>query len=123
MWLHIEPCIRKIHPCNVIQEEKAYGIVQKKPTPGILLRNWVTYLLREFIANQERAAYHSSKIPKLGQAKHLLNTEIEFELHRKLWRYKNDGNMATFDKFFAHGNILCRKVTDDEYEFINIFKR
>ena len=123
MWSHLEPCIKKIYPSTVTQEEKAFGIVQKKPTPGILLRNWVTYLLRKFIAKQERAAYHSSNIPKLGQAKHMFNANIEFELNKKLWRYKNDSNMATFDKFFTHANVLCNKQSNDEYDIVNVFKR
>ena len=121
IWSQIEPCIKKNYPCNVTQEEKAFGIVQKKQTTSILLRNWVTYLLREFIAKQERAAYLSSKIPNFEHAKHMFNTNIEYELNKKFWRYKNDSNMATFDKFFTHEHALCKKRPDDEYDIINVF--
>ena len=123
MWSHLEPCIKKIYPSNVTQEEKSFGIVKKKPSIGILLRNWVTYLLRDFITDQERKAYHSSKIPKLGQAKHIFNTQIAFEINKKLWRYRNDGNLATFDKFFTHAQVLCKKRPNDEYDITNVFKR
>ena len=122
MWSHLEPCIKSIHPSNVTQEEKAFGIVQKKTTTGILLRNWITYLLREFIAEQERIAHHSSKSPKLGQAKHLFNTKVDFEVKKKLWRYKNDGNISTFNKFFTHNQVLCKLRTADKYEILNIFR-
>ena len=53
----------------------------------------------------------------------MFSTTIAFELNKKLWRYKNDSNMATFDKFFTHAHALCKKQPDGEYDIINVFKR
>ena len=53
----------------VSEEEKASGISQQKKTiTGILLRNWVTYLLRECILREETAAHYSAK-PSIEKAK------------------------------------------------------
>ena len=54
LWEDIEPILRELHSTPVSEEEKAFGIVQKKPTTGILLRNWLTYLLRDCIMQEER---------------------------------------------------------------------
>ena len=64
--------------------------------------------MREFISELECSAYKSKKAPKLGQAKHMFNTRVEFEIKKKLWRYQNDGNTATFKKFFTHNNAVCK---------------
>ena len=54
LWNEIEPILKKIHPKHVTDEEKAFGIIERKQTPGILIRNWITYLLRECISKEER---------------------------------------------------------------------
>lgn len=121
LWSEIEPCIKQIHPLNITEEEKAFGIVKKKQTVGILLRNWVTYLLRDFISKLESTSYRSSKIPDLQSAKHKFNAEIDFEIKKKIWRYRNDNNLALFEKFFTHRKVLCSKREDDEYEIQKVF--
>ena len=55
--------------------------------------------LREFISEQECTAYHSGKAPKLGQAKHMFSTRIKLEINMKLWRYQNDGDIGTFERY------------------------
>ena len=59
LWEEVEPILRQLHPVPVSDEEKVFGIVQKKTTTGIILRNWLTYLLRECITREEREAYYS----------------------------------------------------------------
>ena len=48
-----------MHPSPVTDEEKAFGIIHKKQTTGSLLRNWLTFQLRECITQEERAAFAS----------------------------------------------------------------
>ena len=122
MWSHLQPCLNKLHPSPVTEEEKAFGIVRKKPGVGVLMRNWLTYLMREFITELECSTYKSKKAPKLGQAKHRFNTRVEFEINKKLWRYQNDGNTATFEKFFTHNNAVC-KADNNVYKTLNIYRK
>ena len=98
-------------------------ILRKKPGIRVLMRNWVSYLLREFISEQERTAYHSGKAPKLGQAKHMFSTRVKLEINKKLWRYQNDGDIGTFEKFFTHKKVLCKPDGNTGYETLNIFRR
>ena len=123
IWAHLEPCLRELEPSGVSKEEMAFGILRKKPGIGVLMRNWVSYLLREFISEQERAAYHSGKAPKLGQAKHMFSTRVKLEVNKKLWRYQNDGDIGTFEKFFTYKNVLCKPDGNNGYETLNIFRR
>ena len=123
MWAHLEPCLRELEPSGVSKEEMAFGILRKKPGIGVLMRNWVSYLLREFISEQERTAYHSGKAPKLGQAKHMFSTRVKLEINKKLWRYQNDGDIGTFEKFFTHKKVLCKPDGNTGYETLNIFRR
>ena len=122
MWSHLQPCLNKLHPSPITEEEKAFGIVRKKPGVGVLMRNWLTYLMREFITELECSTYKSKKAPKLGQAKHRFNTRVEFEINKKLWRYQNDGNTATFEKFFTHNNAVC-KADNNVYKTLNIYRK
>ena len=39
LWKQIEPFLKKLHPANVTDDEKAFGIAQKNETVGVLLRN------------------------------------------------------------------------------------
>ena len=67
LWKGIELILRELHPPMVTEEEKAFGIVQKRKTTGIIQRNWPTYLLRNCISQTERTAYHASNMAILTE--------------------------------------------------------
>ena len=81
LWNDIDPVLKELHPNLVNDEEKTFGIVEKKKTPGILLRNWLTYILRECISKEERIAYHSAKTPNLQNIKRKFNNAVELDIH------------------------------------------
>ena len=105
----------------VSEEEKAFGISQKKASTGILLRNWVTYLLRECISQEEREAHHSLK-PNIEKTKRKFNQALEFEIYQKVIRYKNENNLDFLDKMITHAEVLCIKQSDGEYQEKKLFK-
>ena len=83
-------------------------------TPGVLLRNWITFMLRELVEKQEKKAYYQQGIVKnLQEFKIVFNKRVEKYVHRALLTYDRDGNLDTFLKTFAYNNIL---VTDSEDE-------
>ena len=53
LWNEIEPLLMKLHPVNVNDGEKAFGVVKKNHTTGSLLRNWLTFKLRDHISQEE----------------------------------------------------------------------
>ena len=121
LWNEIEPILKELHPKAVTDEEKAFGIIERKQTPGILIRNWITYLLRECISKEERLAYHLTKKTNSQNIKRKFNNALELEIILKILRYKNENNLLFFEKLITHGNILCSKIADEEYDIRTIF--
>ena len=121
LWEDIEPVLNELHPVIVSEEEKAFGIVQKKITTGILLRNWLTYLLRNCIMQEEREAYHATKKTDLEKTKRNFNQAMGFEIYKKSIRYKNENNSAFFDKMITHEGVLCKKGEDGVYQVREVF--
>ena len=49
----------RIYPAPVTEQEKIFGILGD--SPAVTLRNWLTYVLRFCISQQENLAYHNKK--------------------------------------------------------------
>ena len=102
-------------------EEKALGIIHIKRTIGILLRNWLTYRMREQILHFERLAYHSSKTASLNLFKARFNQSMAYGIKQLMFRYNNENKLSLFDKIVAYRGILCEKVQEGEYRLKTIF--
>ena len=113
--------LKQLHPVAISEEEKAFGISQDRVSTGILLRNWVTYLLRECITQEEKAAYYSLK-PDIGKVKRKFNHALEFEIYQKVLRYKKENNLTYLDKVVTYTGILCTKQNNGEYKINKFFK-
>ena len=120
LWADVEPILIKFHPAPVTEEEKAFGIFLRKPTTGTLIRNWVTYLLRDCITQEEREAYHSKR-PSVKNAKKKVNRFIVHELNKKIIRYKHENNLERLEKLITYAEVLCVKQTDGTYDIKNIY--
>ena len=59
LWKEIEPMLLRIDPTPVTEQEKIFGILGS--SPAIALRNWLTYVLRFSIYQQENSAYYNKK--------------------------------------------------------------
>ena len=121
LWEDIAPILSELHSAPVSEEEKAFGIVQKRTTTGILLRNWLTYLLRECIMQEEREAHYAPNKPNLEKTKQKFNKSMGLEIQIKAIRYKNENNLASFDKIITHAEVLCKKAEDGEYQIRHVF--
>ena len=119
LWEEMEPILSELHPLPVSEEEKAFGIIQNKQTTGILLRNWLTYLLRECISQAEREAHY--KRTNLEKIKKKFNQAMGLEIQIKAIRYRNEHNLAFFDKMITHSHVLCEKGEDGEYQIREVF--
>ena len=121
LWEEIEPLLKQLHPIAITEEEKAFGIVQKKETTGIILRNWLTFLLRECITQEERTAYHTKKNSNVENTKKKFNQTLSLEIHIKSIRYRNENNLEFWEKLITHGEVICKKDEDGEYEIRQVF--
>ena len=120
LWGAIEPILRELHPPVVTEEEKVFGIIRKPRTTGILLRNWVTFLLRYCISQAERLAYHTQKKLPLEYVERKLYYELGMEVHIKYIQSKNDGKLENFDKIVTHSEF-CKKRENGEYTLRQLF--
>ena len=108
LWNGIEPILTQIYPTIVTEEEKAFGIAISKQNTGILLRNWLTYLLRYCISKAERAAYHTPTLPTLEYCKRKFNCTMKTEIHLRSLQYKHDRKLGTFEKIITFRQIICK---------------
>ena len=120
IWTDVQPILSQLYSKSIDDEEKAFGIVHIKRTSGILLRNWVTYKLREQALQFERMAYHSSKAASLNLFKAKFNQSMAQEIKQLLFRYNNENKLPLFDKIVAYREILCEKVQEGEYRLKTI---
>ena len=120
IWEDINPTLMKLYPASICDEEKVFGIIIKKTSPGILLRNWITYLLRACVAQIEREA-HCAPFDITNKIKRKVQHEVEQEVQHKLFRYTNENKLDLFDKIITHANVICEKQEDGKYTINHIF--
>ena len=105
LWTAIETNLQNIHPTNITDKEKVFGILGD--TPNIILRNWLTFNLRQCILEQERIAYYNKKgMQNLIDIKLAYNQLIKSEVWKKHNLYKNLGRTEYFTKMFAINDYL-----------------
>ena len=120
IWIQMQPILSRLYRKSIDNEEKALGIIHIKSTTGIILRNWLTYKMREQILLFERSAYHSSKVACLDLFKAKFNQSMASDIKQLMFRYNNENNLDRFDKIIAYQGILCEKVQDGEYRLNKI---
>ena len=121
LWTLLHPTLTQLVQRPLSDEEKSFGIVHIKKTPGMLMRNFLTYKMREHIMQSERAAYHASKTPSIDHFKVKFNQDVASEVKRLLHRFNEEGKLPIFDKIVAHQGILCEQVGEGEYRLKKVF--
>ena len=121
IWDDIQPVLLQLSHRPISDEEKVLGIVNIKKNPAILVRNWLTYNMREKILDFEGATYHHSgaSVP-LFKAK--FNQAMASEVKRLMHQFNYDGKISKFEETVAHGNILCEKLGEGQYRLNTVFK-
>ena len=111
----------KLHSKSVNNEERALGIVDIKKSNGMILRNWITYKMREQILQYERKAYYSSKVPSIATFKAKFNQSVASEIKKWMFRYNNEHKLHVFENIVAYKGVLCEKMQEGEYRIKIIF--
>ena len=119
LWSEIEPHLQSIHPANITDTEKTFGILGD--TPNIILRNWLTFTLRQCILEQERKAYYNKKgMQNLIDIKLAYNQTIKTEVWKKYNIYKNLHRDGYFKRIFAVNDYLITGE-DEQWNILTIF--
>ena len=121
IWTHMQPILSQLYSKSISDEEKALGIITIKSTNGILLRNWLTYKLREQVMQFERISYHSPYVASFDLFKAKFNQSMASEVKQLMFRYNNENNLTFFDSTIAYQGILCEKIQDGEYRLKKLF--
>ena len=122
MWTQMEPILSQLYSKSITDEEKALGIITIKNTTGILLRNWLTYKMREQVMLFERKAYHSPRAVSGDLFKAKVNQSMALEIKQLMFRFKNEDKLSLFDDVIAYQGILCEKIQEGEYLLKTVFK-
>ena len=108
LWKEIEPMLLRIYPAPVTEQEKIFGILGD--SPAATLRNWLTYVLRFCIHQQESLAYHNKKgLLNETDIKLVYNTQVHREAVQRLLYYKHIGRLDLFHKFYTINEIFVTK--------------
>ena len=105
LWRDLEPHLKKLSSTPVTTYEMAFGL--KGDTPCVILRNWLTYLLRHCIMEQESIAfYNQSKMANELEIKLKFNQMVKSETYKKYLIYQNLDRENYFRKIFATKGFL-----------------
>ena len=105
LWKDLEPHLLRLHQQPVLDQEKVFGLFGQ--SPGIIVRNWLTFLLRHCIVEKESIAYHNKKgILNERILKIKYNEEVKAEVMQKYRIYSNLGRTEYFEKIFAFQDYL-----------------
>ena len=112
LWTALEPFLKKVHPGSITKEEMAFGIIGS--TPPVLLRNFLTFLLRECIRSFENQAFYYN----LGGAnaihiQYTFNARVKREVMNAYQLYKSLNRIDYFFKSFDPNKCFLINVTDD----------
>ena len=105
MWDDLEPRLIQILNSPVTSHEKVFGLLGH--TPSVILRNFLTYLLRQCIVEQEGIAYHNKRgMLNIRDAKTRFNSTVKTEIMAKYRIYAHIGRNDFFEKIFAQNEFL-----------------
>ena len=112
LWSALIPHLNNIHNTPHSTIEMVFGIYGN--TPGIALRNWLTYFLRQCISEQENIAFHHKR-PQDNETNIKLkyNQKIKSELWRLNNLYSNLNRTRYFQTIFAVNDYLITWENND----------
>ena len=121
LWEDLKPFLKQIDGREVTKEEMAFGASGN--TAKINLRNWLTFLLRECISEQERIAYKNNQgLLNKREIKITYNVKLKEQI-LTTYRYHEQNNTMQFFKlmYCADGTFLEYDENIEHFTLPNIF--
>ena len=94
LWSDLLPFLLRIHPGPVTEYEMVFGL--EGNSPPIILRNWLTFKLRQLVFVYAYQATFQPRRAHLPLIKFRYNQQIYKEL---VWKYRYCLHTQTLDKF------------------------
>ena len=119
LWKDLEFHLRQIHPTPITNMEKVFGLYGNTPT--VILRNWLTFLLRQCIVEYESIAFHNKKGHRNEiNIKLSYNQMVKTEVWGKYNILSNLGRLEYFRKKFAVNNHLIA-WNNEQWEILTLY--
>ena len=105
LWKELDYFLKKLSPLPVTAEEMAFGLPGN--TPKILLRNWLTFLLRECIIKQEKMAFRNDLgAGNIVHLKHTYNARVLHEVCEAYELFVHDHQLERFNSLYNPDKVL-----------------
>ena len=120
-WEEIRPLLERLNAKPVTKDEMAFGM--NGSTAKILLRNWITLLLRECVIEQERIAYNNQLgLHNIREIKSKFNIRVKEQVLESYKYHKYKNILDTFEmKYCADGTFLEYDANIQHYTLPMIF--
>lgn len=113
-WKRIERVLLKILPVPVTDTERAVGLQPRsgEQACAIILRNWVTFSLRNLLMLEERRAYHIKDYHLLSMEKFFtkFNYKTQEELKIKKLLYDHRGAAGKFEELVTFNDAIASVI-------------
>ena len=112
LWSEIEPFLRKVTNVPVNHEEMAFGIIGN--SPPVILRNWLTFVLRQCILKQEKIAYHNNLgLGNTVHLRHAFNARVNREVCNAYYQLRNENRTDLFHKNYNQNRLFLIDPNSD----------
>ena len=119
LWTAIRPFLLLLSPQDVTEEEMAFGLLGH--APNILLRNWLTFLLRDSIYRQEvRAFYNQRGLFNTVDIQRRFNARAVRETYQRFLYYQHQGQPDLFRRLYGYKDVFTR-WTGDRWVVAQVF--
>ena len=106
LWTTIEPFLLRLHPTRVTPSEMAFGLIGNSAC--IVLRNWLTLVLRDCIYRQETLAYYNQLgILNEPAIKRKFNVRVVRETVSHFLRYTHLNRLDIFQRRFTFTDVFA----------------
>ena len=87
-------------------------------SPAIILRNWLTYVLRYCIHQQENLVYHNKKgLLNKTEIKLVYNSQVHRKALKQLLYYTHNSRVDLFKKYYK----VNEAFVNEAWEIVNVF--
>ena len=119
LWEDIEPTLTRLYNRPISEEEKAFGITEMNSSKGVVLRNWLTYLMRYVISVVEKQAYYTPV--SFEKIKRKMYNTMVTEITLNKMRYEKENRLSSYNDIITYGSVVCYQNEHGDYNIINPF--
>lgn len=117
MWRRLAASLYKIFPHHPTIHEMAFGLQPSgsRDRNAVILRNWVTFSLRNLIMSEERRAYHANQLPSVEGFFLRFNLKVKNALKLKMTQYLARGLSKKFCEIVTINGAIATLINGEYF--------